>query len=414
MAYAVCSPERTPDDDSRGYVRAMRLCAKDLLWVLPLTLFAVVGTLFAADAAGRLTRGTGGQPWTQDGPPWAQGGPPDLTAGLMIAVGIVALAALAQLAARVRPGSTLVATGLLTGGYLGLGFHDGPIYLVLTVSSLVAALHAPLRTWAVAVSVALVALLVGLALRELGDGGLSVGVLWQATGSSGLTLAAGLLGGLVRNRRLAVAERAQHAATSEQLRTAQDLHDGVGHGLAVIAMRSGVALHLLERDPAAVREALEAIRDTSRESLAALRTELSRMSGQPAPRQPRPGLADLPALTQRIEGAGVRVARHGIGDRPPAGIPESVGAAAYAIAQEALTNVLRHARAGQVDLTLEVSGPTLRVMVRDDGTGGSVHHGGMGLASMRDRAAAVGGTVTAGPLPSGGFEVVADLPLEQP
>lgn len=385
----------------------MRLRAKDLLWVLPLTFFGVVGTLFAA--------GTGGSPSPgADGPPWAQSGPPDLSTGLVIAVCIVALAALAQLAARARPGTTLVATGLLTGGYLGLGFHDGPIYLVLAVSSLVAALHAPLRTWAGAVATALAALLVGLAVRELGDGGLSVGALWQATGTSGLTLAAGLLGGLVRNRRLAAAERAQHAATSEQLRTAQDLHDGVGHGLAVIAMRSGVALHLIEKDPRAVREALEAIRDTSRESLAALRTELSRMSGQPAPRQPRPGLADLPALAQRIEGAGVRVVRRGGADQPAAGVPEAVGAAAYAIAQEALTNVLRHADARQVELTVTITGPTLRVLVRDDGTGATVHHRGMGLASMHDRAAAMGGTLTAGPRPSGGFEVVAELPLEQP
>ena len=75
---------------------------------------------------------------------------------------------------------------------------------------------------------------------------------------------------------------------------AQDLHDGVGHGLAVIAMQAGVALHVLDRDPAKARASLEAIRDTSRESLEALRSELAVMSGEPHPAGPRPALPTCP------------------------------------------------------------------------------------------------------------------------
>ena len=101
---------------------------------------------------------------------------------------------------------------------------------------------------------------------------------------------------------------------------AQDLHDGVGHGLAVIAMQAGVALHVLDRDPAKARASLEAIRDTSRESLEALRSELAVMSGG-APRRPASGLAELPALLDRVRAAGLRVEVAGM----PGEVSEMVG-----------------------------------------------------------------------------------------
>lgn len=398
--------------------------AKDLLWVLPLAVFAGTGTVFSSafpEGGWREARSPEdgfGVPWG-DGPrgdgPFSGSFPDGLGAGLLVAVAIVVLAALVQLAARARPGTTLVVTGALVGSYLALGFHDGPVFVILVASSFVAACHAPLHVWGRSVGLALLVVLAGLIVRELGDSdGWAISALWRASGTLGLTLAAGLLGGLLRSRRHAARERAQHAATAEQLRTAQELHDGVGHGLAVIAMQSGVALHVLDRDPGAARAALEAIRDTSRESLGSLRAELSRMAGQEAPRRLRPGLADLPTLVARVEGAGVRVNVH---DDTPADVPEDVSAAVYAIAQEALTNVLRHSGAQHVDLALTTDRQALWLTVRDDGTGGAVHHEGMGLPGMHDRASAVGGTLSAGPRPAGpqsagGFEVSAELPLE--
>jgi signal transduction histidine kinase len=186
---------------------------------------------------------------------------------------------------------------------------------------------------------------------------------------------------------------------------AQDLHDGVGHGLAVIAMQAGVALHVLDRDPAKARASLEAIRDTSWESLEALRSELAVMSGS-ASRRPTAGLAELPALLDRVRAAGLRVEVSG----DPGEVSDPVAEVSYVVVQEALTNVLRHAAA--TSATVEWTRGVDRVVlaVRDDGRGGAVQDEGMGISGMRARVAGLGGSLRAGPAAGGGFEIVAELP----
>jgi signal transduction histidine kinase len=238
--------------------------------------------------------------------------------------------------------------------------------------------------------------------------------LWQLAAVVGVTTAAAAVGTLTRSRALSVIERTRAAATEEQLRMAQDLHDGVGHGLAVIAMQAGVGLHVLEQDPAAARVALEAIRDTARESLDALRAELAQVSGAPAPRRPRPGVADLDALLDRVRSAGLAVELTG----SPGEVTEPVGSVVYGVVQEGLTNVLRHASASTVSVRLDRSAERLTVSVEDDGAAASDAAArptspgeGMGLRGMRDRVRALGGDLTAGPLPSGGFAVRAVLRL---
>jgi signal transduction histidine kinase len=209
------------------------------------------------------------------------------------------------------------------------------------------------------------------------------------------------------------------AATQEQLNMAQELHDGVGHGLAVIAMQAGVGLHVLDRDPAAVRTALEAIRDSARESLDALRSELAQISGAQisgdgAPRRPRQGVADLDALVDRVRTAGLSVDLTG----SPGELAEPVDAVVYGVVQEGLTNVLRHAAATSVEVRLDRSEERLAVTVEDDGRGteegtdpATVPEEGMGLRGMRERVRALGGDFSAGPRPEGGFAVRAVLPL---
>jgi signal transduction histidine kinase len=95
----------------------------------------------------------------------------------------------------------------------------------------------------------------------------------------------------------------------------------------------------------------------------------------------------------------------------PGPLPADLGNTAYAVAQEALTNVLRHAAATRVALRIVQTPDTLEITVTDDGRGGEVHDEGMGLTGMRERVAALGGTLALGPLDTGGFEVRATLPV---
>ncbi|MFB7335192.1 sensor histidine kinase [Streptomyces adustus] len=211
-------------------------------------------------------------------------------------------------------------------------------------------------------------------------------------------------------------EEARRRVAEERLRIARDLHDLLAHSITLIGVQASVAAHVLAADPdrldrAAVAQALDDIAETCRTARGELRTtlEVLREHDSPEARGPLPGLHGLPDLAQaaRLAGARVELAVTA-GEAPPA-----VGAAAYRIVQEALTNAVRHG--GRDDLTVRVSVDdaegALRVRVSDDGAGAGPGAPGFGLVGMRERARSVGGTVLAGPGAGGGFEVTALLPL---
>ncbi|MYT03511.1 MULTISPECIES: histidine kinase [Streptomyces] len=243
-------------------------------------------------------------------------------------------------------------------------------------------------------------------------------------------------------------EEARRRVAEERLRVARDLHDLLAHSITLIGVQTSVAAHVLTADPErldrkAVAQALDDIAGTCRTARGELRTTLEvlrahdtvvgvgadpgpasvsgSVSGAEDMRGPLPGidgLADL-AETGRVAGAKVELSVRADD------IPPSVGAAAYRIVQEALTNAVRHG--GREDLTVRVglwtADGALRVSVRDDGTGGEDGPGGgagpsdgtpgFGLIGMRERARSVGGTLDAGPGPAEGFEVTATLPLSR-
>jgi len=214
--------------------------------------------------------------------------------------------------------------------------------------------------------------------------------------------------------RLAEQETLRRVA-EERLRIAREVHDVVGHGLATITLRAGVADRLAEKDPAEVRAALRAIRDVSRESLAelsALLGVLRRESGdEPDERSPTPDLDALPRLIDGLRDAGMAVELE-VRANGGASVPEVVGAAGYRIVQEALTNVARHAGPGaRARVRLVRRAAAVELEVRDDGRGatGGVQPGS-GMTGMRERATALGGEFEAGDAPGGGFRVWASLP----
>jgi signal transduction histidine kinase len=232
-----------------------------------------------------------------------------------------------------------------------------------------------------------------------------------------------LIAVLVRSRRDSEREvreqERRRYAYEERLRIARDVHDLVGHSLAVITMQAGVALHLLDKERAAhprpdqVASSLEAIKRTSREALAELRTTLEVFrSDSEERRSPLPGLARLDDLVDGLRSAGREVtlireqSDDDLGD-----LPAAIDQAAFRIIQESLTNVVRHAPTAHVTVRVARQAGMLIVEVSDDGPAVNVPLDGNGIRGMRERARAVGGTVWVSVREPRGLVVRADLPL---
>ncbi|MDQ1021587.1 sensor histidine kinase [Streptomyces afghaniensis] len=206
------------------------------------------------------------------------------------------------------------------------------------------------------------------------------------------------------------AEAARRRADEERLRIARELHDVLAHSISVINVQAGVGLALLDSDPEQARTALTTIKAQSKEALGEVRQVLDTLRAPgDAPRAPAPGLDRLPELVEQAASAGLTVEIEG---EPPRLAP-GTDLAAFRIVQEALTNVVRHSGSRHARVHLAHDADVLRLRVDDDGpaTGADAGGSGNGLAGMRERATALGGTIEAGPHPDGGFRVLAVLPL---
>ncbi len=262
------------------------------------------------------------------------------------------------------------------------------------------------------------------------DQQLATGELWlrpfTTVGMALIMVAAWALGERLRSARwgrIALAERADRllrereqqaalAAAAERARIAREMHDVIAHGLSVMIAQADGAAYVVEQSPATARRAVEQISATGREALAQMRELLGllRTDGETAAARPQPDLDDLDALVERARDAGVEV----VLDRVELGpVPPLVSLTAYRIVQEGLTNVRKYGgppvtvRLDRVDggLTVGVvNAARTAAPMADDGPG-------YGLLGMRERVAAVGGTLTAEPLAEGGFAVAAWLPL---
>lgn len=243
-----------------------------------------------------------------------------------------------------------------------------------------------------------------------------------------------LLGEAVRGRRELTAhyadrarraerEREREAARrvrEERMRIARDVHDIVAHTVSAMTVQATVALDALERRPEIARGALLQVRASGREAVRELRATVAVLresdDGAAGPDAPAPGLAQLPELIDRVAGDRLRVALRD--DRQPDGppLPPVVELAAYRIVQEALTNVVRHSAARSAGVRIGRRGhggaAELTVEVVDEGPPRAAPGApGFGLLGMRERAATIGGTLTCGPAPGGGFRVTAVLPV---
>ena len=207
----------------------------------------------------------------------------------------------------------------------------------------------------------------------------------------------------------------EHTARGERARIARELHDVVAHHISMIAVLAETARLTTPGMPAAGARRLAAIGDAARAGLTEMRRLLGVLredTGEPADRQPQPGLAQLNELLDQARdtsGSGTRLILRGA----PAPLDPGVELAAYRIVQEALTNVRRHAPGAAVDVEMRYTDDGLQLRVRDNGPGPPTPAmPGHGLLGMHERATAVGGQLTAGPAAGGGFLIAAALPAK--
>ena len=367
--------------------------------------------------------GGGGGPGPGDGDgPFGRGG----HVFQAVEVSWVAVPFLLVLAAGVAvrwrwPRAAFVACAVGVGGFFGATTFFGPVLLALALTVYPMAVTLPLRRW-----VGLLALLVPVVLAahhgEAYLGTLDPVLYAELVIATAFAVLPALVALLRRGRREAVRrdreEDRRRTAYEERLRIAREVHDVVGHSLSVVTMQAGVALHVLDKQrasgqpvPPEVSASLEAIRRSSRDALAELRTTLG-MFRDPAgePRTPTAGLERLDDLVGALRAAGrhIDVVWTSDDDAP---LPAAVDQAAFRIVQEGLTNVVRHAGDARARVRVDRGAAALVVEVSDDGPGASRLEEGNGIRGMRERAASLGGTVTLAPGARGGLVLRAELPF---
>ncbi|MGI9823284.1 sensor histidine kinase [Agromyces sp. Marseille-Q5079] len=338
--------------------------------------------------------------WTDAG--WAAG----IGQVLLALAGPVAL-----LAIRRWPGPVVAFVALTALADLLLAPDLGPPYIALAFAIVIAvargavvwAASAVVAAWAVAIVLITV-----------------MGQPWHPFRAAITTLALAVcfgIGAFVRTRaervrqyRIEALARRQTAEERERVRIARELHDVIGHALSQINVQASVGLHLMDGDAEQARTALANIKSTSKTALEEVRSVLGAIrTDADAPLTPQAELAELPRLVAGVASPDLdaRLDDRLDGDAPG----RAAQFAAYRIAQEALTNVVRHADAAHAIVTVARDGDELRLTVDDDGVGPAAASGeGSGLLGMRERAALLGGSVEVGPSPEGGVRIDARLP----
>lgn len=360
-------------------------------------------------------------------------------------VGIVLLVASGAVVALRRRWPVLVflCAALSSLLYYSLDFPDGPTWLGLFVAVYTLTAYGDGRRSLITAGTGICVLTVGWLVTAVDvEPRAAIGWVFFRIGTSVMSAA---LGESVRTRRviaaeaLARAERAERTreeeararVDAERIRIAREVHDTVAHAIAIINVQAGVTAHVLGKRPERVRETLVAIEQTSSQALGEMRAILGVLRASSEERVPYPGLAQIGDLVSKARAAGLEIALETA--PPPAPLPSAVGSAVYRILQEAITNVIRHVGPTRVTVALDYGPDAVEVRVIDEGrrpsggddserdtpnrrhpthdaAAGSAEEG-RGIVGMRERCHLLGGELDAGPLPVGGFEVRARLPV---
>ena len=283
----------------------------------------------------------------------------------------------------------------------------------------------------VEMAIACVASALGLAAATYG--GTSAALWFWAYVQNLVLMAASALGGLAvcahRDSVRATEQRAEEAERTreevaarrveeERVRIAREVHDITAHSLSAVSIQTAAAERLIERDPAAAKEAVSLAHKTAKEALEEIRAMIGvlRTGDSSAETTPTEGTARLMDLADYLQEAGVTATLDVSGYNREA-TPAFIDIVLFGIAREATTNIVRHAHARNASIVLESDGVKATLTVQDDGDGsmgaadGVPSTGGHGIDGMKERAKLLGGTLDAGPLPSGGFRVRAFIPV---
>jgi signal transduction histidine kinase len=321
------------------------------------------------------------------------------------------------------PQAVLAATFAATFGYLWLGYPGGPLWLPL----IIAFATAVVRGHRAAAYTALVLGFVGAtwvdsAIRR--DAGPGIG---SVLGIAAWLLTLAAISELIRYRgelrraarqqaleaRRTELESARRRASEERLDIARELHDVLAHSISMINVQAGVALELMDERPEQARASLATIKQASKDALVEVQAVLGalRQAGERVATAPAPSIADLDRLVSGARAAGLAADVRIKGE--PRTLPTGTDLAAYRILQESLTNVVRHAHATTVTVTVGYLADQLTLEVADDGrpSSAALGGGGSGIAGMRERAESLGGELHADRMFTGGFRVRARLPL---
>jgi signal transduction histidine kinase len=341
------------------------------------------------------------------------------------------------------PAPVFIAAAIASLVYYAAGFTDGPGWIGLFVALYTLTAYGDgRRSLAIA----------GAGITVLATGWLIAATDIQPAAAIGwvffriaASVMAAALGESVRSRRVIAAEALERArraertreeearsrVDAERLRIAREVHDTVAHAIVIINVQAGVTAYTLDKRPERAREALVTIEQTSAQALHEMRAILGVLRDSDNGPAPHPGLGQVNELTAMAREAGLDIKLQVT--PPTAPLPSAVDHTAYRILQESITNVIRHVGPTRVTVTLDHGTDVLEIRVSDEGgrdapgddaagprapaehpagtvTGRSAEPG-RGIVGMRERCGLLGGELTAGPRPSGGFEVKARLPL---
>ena len=339
---------------------------------------------------------------------------------------LLAVSGLALTARRRWPVAVFVTTGVISLVYYTIGFTDGPGWIALFAALYALTAYGDGRR---SVRVA------GVGIAVLAVGWLVAGADVEPRAAIGwvffriaASVMAAALGESVRSRKVAAAEALERArqaertreeeararVDAERLRIAREVHDTVAHAIAIINVHAGVTAYVLDKQPERAREALVTIEETSAQALHEMRAVLGVLRAADNGRFPHPGLGQVNDLTAMARQAGLDVKLEVLSSVTT--LPSAVDHTAYRILQESITNVIRHVGPTRVTIALDYGPDALEVRVTDEGGDSGTGNGGSpgtgrGITGMRERCGLLGGELTAGPRPGGGFEVRARLPV---